>query len=171
MFDSICLHNPQAVGSAFDLGILAETMVFYRHTRVLADAAELVSLLRICGPDSLCAALESGFIELAYIENHLGVSTVNGGRANERHGLVFFESPSQKLDEFTYGKLLIWTNNRRKSRSVTDRLLRYVKPVRWENPAAQDARNDLLNSDFCNACAKAAIRHLAPGYVPPDEAY
>jgi hypothetical protein len=171
MFDSICLHNPQPVGFAFDLGILAEAMVFYRHTRVLVNAAELVSLLRICGPDSLCVALESGFIELAYIENHLGVSTINAGHANERHGLVFVGSPAQNLDEFAYGKLLIWTNNRRKSRNLTDRLVRYVKPVRWEKPAAQDARDDLLYSDFCSACAKAAVRHLAPGYVPPDEAY
>src|SRR5215470_7305978 len=100
--------------------MLAEAMVFYRHVRVLVNAAELVSLLRICGPDSLCAALESGSIELAYIENHLGVSTVNAGQANERHGLVFVASPVQKLDEFAYGKLLTWTNNRRKSRTLTD---------------------------------------------------
>jgi hypothetical protein len=84
---------------------------------------------------------------------------------------VFVASSVQKLDEFAYGKLLIWTNKRRKSRTLTDRLVRYVKPIRWENPDAQDARNDLLDSDFCNACARAAVRHLAPGYVPPDEAY
>ena len=75
VFRSICMHNPQAVGSAFDLGVLAESMVFYQHTRVLAGPSELLSLLRICGPDSLCAALESGFVELLYIENHLAVST------------------------------------------------------------------------------------------------
>ena len=171
MFDSICIHNPQAVGRAFDLGLLAEALVFYRRVRVLVNAAELVSLLRVCGPDSLCVALENGFIELVYIENHLGVSTVNAGQANERHGLVFVASPAQQLSEFAYEKLLVWTNNRRKSRSLTDRLVRYVEPVRWENPAAQDARNDLLDPDFCSACARAAVGHLAPGYVPPDDAY
>jgi len=171
MFDSICLHSPEEVGSAFDLGILAEALVFYRHTRILADASELVSLLRICGPDSLCSAFENGFIELSYIENHLGVSTVNAGKPNERHGLVFIASPVQRFDELTYQKLLTWTSNRRKSRSLTDRFLRYVKPIRWENPAALDARNDLLDPAFCNACAKAATRHLSAGYIPPDEAY
>lgn len=171
MFDSICLHNPQPVGAGFDLGMLAEAMVFYRHTRVLVGAAELLSILRICGPESLCAALEGGFMELVYIENHLGVSTVNAGQPNERHGLVFVESPSQKLDEFVYGKFLVWTNNRRKSRNLTDRLLHYVNPIRWANDAAQDARNDLLNPEFCNACAKASIPHLTAGYVPPEGAY
>lgn len=171
MFDSICLHNPQPVGSAFDLGILAEAMVFYRHTRVLVNASELISLLRICGPDSLCAALENGFIELAYIENHLGVSTINAGQANERHGLIFLESPTQKLDEFAYQRLLVWTNNRLKSRRLTDRLIRYVKPIRWGNSEGEDARNDLLNHDFANACAKAAVRYLAPGYIPPEDSY
>ncbi len=116
MFESICLHNPQPVGAAFDLGILAEAMVFYRRVRIMAGPAELVSLMRICGPDSLCAALESGFIEIAYLENHLGVSTTNAGQANERHGLVFLEAPSQKLDELVYARMLTWINNRRRSR-------------------------------------------------------
>ena len=58
MFDSICIHNPQPFGAAFDLGLLAEAMVFYRQSRVLVSPTDLVSLLRICGPDSLCAALE-----------------------------------------------------------------------------------------------------------------
>jgi hypothetical protein len=171
VFDSICLHNPQPVGSAFDLGILAEAMVFYRQVHVLVGASEILSLLRICGPDSLCAALESGFIELVYVENHLGVATINDGQSNERHGLVFTEAAVQKLDEWVYKKLLLWTDNRRKSRSLTDRLVRHVKPTRWKNPEASAARNDLLDPDFANACARAAVPHLAPGYIPPDDAY
>jgi hypothetical protein len=151
--------------------MLAEAMVFYRHVRVLVDAAELISLLRICGPDSLCATLESGSIELAYIENHLAVATVNAGQVNERHGLVLVASPVQKLGELAYGKLLTWTNNHRKSRILSDRLVQYVKPIRWENRAALDARNDLLDADFCNACARAAVGYLAPGYVPRDNTY
>lgn len=171
MFDSICLHNPQPLGAPFDLGLLAETMVFYRHTRVLVSAGELVSLLRICGPESVCAALESGFMELLYLENHLGVATVNAGRPDERHGLVFTESPVQKLDEWTYKKLLLWTDNRRKSRSLTDRLLQHVKPEKWKNPEAEDARNDLLDQDFAKACARVAVPHLSGGYMPSDCAY
>jgi len=65
MFDSMCVRNPQTEDLAFDPGILAKALVFYRHARVLFNAAELVSLLRICGPESQCAALSSGFIELA----------------------------------------------------------------------------------------------------------
>ena len=110
-------------------------------------------------------------IELVYLENHLGVATINGGKTNERHGLVFTESPLQKLDEWVYQKLLLWTDNRRKSRSLTDRLVRHVKPIRWKNPEAGDARNDLLDPGFANACARAAVPHLAPGYIPPNDAY
>lgn len=171
MFGSICVHNPQPVGSAFDLGVLAEAMVFYRQVHVLAGPSEILSLLRICGPDSLCAALDSGFIELVYLENHLGVATINDGETNERHGLVFTESAVQKFDEWVHKELLSWTNNRRKSRNLTDRLVRHVKPTRWKTPEASDARNDLLDPDFANACARAAAPHLAPGYIPPADAY
>jgi hypothetical protein len=153
--------------------MLAEAMVFYRHTRVLANGAELISLLRICGPDSLCAALESGFIELAYIENRIISALVRLmlDMLTKGMGWCWLRRRPTNLDELAYRTLLIWTDNRRKSRNLTDRLVRYAKPVRWENPAAQDARNDLLDPDFCNACAKAVVRNLAPGYVPPDEAY
>jgi hypothetical protein len=70
-----------------------------------------------------------------------------------------------------YKTLLFWTDNRRKSRTLTDRLVRHTRPTRWKNPAAADARNDLLDPDFANACATAAIPHLASGYIPPERAY
>ena len=171
MFDSICVHNPQTEGSVFDLGTLAEAMIFYRRTRVLVNPAELVSLLRICGPESLCAALGSGFIELAYLENHLGVATVNAGRPNERLGLVMVETQAQKLPEYIYDTLHRWTNNRRKSRALTDQVLRYATPIKWPMSEAEAAKNDLLASDFVGACAKAVIRDLSRGYAPPDDAY
>ncbi|HXJ41885.1 MAG TPA: hypothetical protein VNH18_21590 [Bryobacteraceae bacterium] len=110
-------------------------------------------------------------MELVYIENYLGVATVNGGQTSERHGLIFTESPVQKLDEWTYEKMLLYTNNRRKSRSLADRIARYVKPEKWRSPEAEDARNDLLDPEFANACARAAVPHLTRGYVPPEDAY
>lgn len=171
MFNSIVLHNPQAVGCTFDLGILAEALVFYRRVRVMANPAELISLLRICGPESFCAAMESGFIELAYVQNHLGVATINAGHANERHGVVFVESSSQKLEEFVYDKLLTWNNNRRKTRDLTNRIVQHAKPIRWDAVAVQAARTDILDPAFCNACAITALPYLAPGYVPPANSY
>lgn len=146
-------------------------MVFYRRTRVLVSAAELVTLLRICGPESLCAALENGFLELVYLENHLAVGTINGGSPNERHGLVFVDSTVQQLEEWTYRKLLLWTDNRRKSRSITDRVVRSVKAEKWRAPEAEAARNDLLDPEFTNACGRAAVQHLTRGYIPPEGAF
>jgi hypothetical protein len=79
MFDSICLHNPQAVGYAFDLGILAEAMVFYRHIRVLANAAELVSLLRICGPDSLLPGISFSYKKRAACRERIPRKALQAG--------------------------------------------------------------------------------------------
>ena len=109
-------------------------------------------------------------MELVYIENHLGVATINSGQHNERHGLVFTEANSQQLDEWAYNKLLVWTDNRRKSRRLTDCLLRHVKTTKWMKPQAEAARNDLLDRDFAASCIRAAMPHLTGGYMPAADA-
>jgi hypothetical protein len=92
MFEAICIRRQQRSGTPIDLGFLAEAMTFYRNVHVVADHEIFTFLVRVCGQDSLLAAIEQGFLKLSYLENMLGVSTVDQGKPTERYGLHLISS-------------------------------------------------------------------------------
>ena len=169
MFGDICIRRMQRTGTPIDLGFLAEAMVFYRKVHVVADSALLSYLFRVCGPDSLIAAVEHGFLRLSYLENNLAVSTVNQGRPTERYGLHFVSSEKQTLPSFVERQILCLSGKAGKSRRLANRMARYVDPVVWTQPEATAAMDDLLDSEITDIAAKIVLQEIAPGLRLPED--
>ena len=84
MFDSFCIRRQTIAGSPIDIGFLAEALVFYGRVHVVAEPEAFKYLVRVCSPDTLLASLEEGILQMSFLENLLGVSTVKVG-SQERH--------------------------------------------------------------------------------------
>src|SRR5262245_45598239 len=87
MFRSICLNQQIAPGGPqpFDLGFLAEALLFYDDVRLIANINALNYLVRSCGPETVIALLEEGFLKLTYTQTATAVQTDNTGTPLERH--------------------------------------------------------------------------------------
>ncbi len=168
MFEAICIRRQQATGTPIDLGFLAEAMLFYRDVHVVADDAIFSHLVRVCGPDSLIAAVEHGFLKLSYLENRLGVSTVDQGRPTERYGLHLISSPKCKFLPFAERQVFESTGKTGRSRRLANRLARHVNAVLWAQPEAQAAKEDLLDAEITDRAAKIVLQEVAPGFRLPQ---
>ncbi len=169
MFDSICIRKQRRSGPPIDLGFLAEAMIFYRDVHVVCDDEMLTHLLRVCGPDSLLAAVKDALITLSYVENKLGVASRDLGTPTERHGLVLVSSPQFNFLSFAQKQLEGVTARRGYSRRLAIKLDRHVGKVRWEQSEVDAAQLDFIDPDITDIAAKVILGQLAPG-VPlrPD---
>lgn len=169
MFDAICIRRQQHRRAPIDLGFLAEAMTFYRDVHVVADRETFSYLVRVCGPDSLFAALDQGFLKMSYLENKLGVSTIDQSKPTERYGLHFLTYPKHEFLSLAEGQFFELTGKVGRSRRLANRFAKCVTTVRWGKAEAQAAKDDLLNSEIMDTAAKIILQDLAPGVEMPNE--
>lgn len=168
MFKAICIRRLQRTGAPIDLGFLAEAMLFYRDVHVVADSAVLSHLVRVCGPDSLIAALESGFLKLSYQENDLAINVVDKGRPTERYDPCLLSSPTTTLLPLAEKLFFESTGRTGRSRRLASTFARHVDAVNWTLPEVHAARDDLLDAEITDRAANIALREIAPGIQLPQ---
>ena len=74
MLESIAIRRLETEGRPLDIGLLAETLLFYGKIHLILDHGSLVSLLRTLGPDHLLYLLDNGLATGTYYRQTLGVS-------------------------------------------------------------------------------------------------
>jgi hypothetical protein len=72
-----------------DLGLLAETLFFYRNTHLLLDRSSVLALAKALTERDLLELFDRGVVKLSYTQDNFG--TVSAGIAIA-HGFVAFRS-------------------------------------------------------------------------------
>ncbi|MEA3534282.1 hypothetical protein [Rhizobium sp. CC-YZS058] len=166
--------------SAFDFGLFAETLLFYKETLLLINAPTSFLLLKHIGIDGLKRMVEDGHCRLSYQSKELGVVT------DSHNGLPIYavvEATRTFQDTVREGTLS-------QERLIADALVRAgfgsveaSKAVRQlldiapnENrrfsgrdlPVLQMAMQDLLNRPYTQIAAKISIESRFPMFRVPD---
>ena len=77
MFETIAIRRLETVDRPLDVGLLAETLLFYGQIHLLLDHGSLISLLKTVGPDHLQYLLDNKFATGTFYRETLGVFTKN----------------------------------------------------------------------------------------------
>ena len=64
MFEKICIKSRELNDGRLDMSFLIDTMLFYGEVNVLAHTAEMVTLLKTFGEDTLRELIESRRLKL-----------------------------------------------------------------------------------------------------------
>lgn len=91
MFESIAIRRLETEDQPLDIGLLAETLLFYQKAHLLLDRGSLASLLKSVGPDHLQYLLDNKFATAAFYRDTLGVHT-----KNVVHDFICFELAGTK---------------------------------------------------------------------------
>src|SRR5215203_4117795 len=145
MFESICIRqkSKSSLGHPFDLGVVAEALVFYGKVRVMASHANLDAILRTFTPEGLIELLESDYLKLAYEAEQLGIQTVNTNTAGERYAPVGFSAPKLQLQNHLPNLLMQITGKAGRGRRLARRIARKVEEVKYDRNITEEALTDL----------------------------
>jgi hypothetical protein len=160
----------------FDLGLLAETLVFYQHVNLVADGDMLKSLLRVCGPDSLLALIQDGSLSLAYVQNHLayvqnhiGSLRINDNTSAERHDFALIDFPGRTALQEVLPKFLQEITGRSgRGRRLAKRLSDLILEESYDKSVVDGARADLKDTAYAQEAVSRVLRYLVPEYDLPE---
>lgn len=168
MFDMITVCGLEGVSGRPDLGLLAESLLFYGHVSLTVNAPQLKTLMRVCGYEAVRDLMDMKALSVVYLENHAGVRTTNGGSFNERHDFVVFGTPAQHLQNCLPETLCDFVGKQGKGRRIARQLMPHISPFRHPDTVNDVSLDDIATSSHIGTTIARVVRHLAPEYQVPD---
>src|SRR5688572_26805142 len=100
MFDRICISPVAPEGTRFDLGLLAESLIFYSKVSLILGRTSLRGLVEQIGPDVLVELVTEGYIDVRYVHHILGAITAGKGTSSELYdvGLISLKGSDLESD-------------------------------------------------------------------------
>ena len=169
MFESICIRpNFEAPPLAqLDLGLLAESMLFYQRVDVVLNRLAVHQLIRAIGPQTLVEAAESGLVTFSYWNQTDAVFHRKGKATGQNFvlGMAEFQYP---IEQEVASAIEGLVGRSRKAQRLADRLLLQVSPVTLDHESVHKcATDDALSGEYASDVFRAAIEFLAPKYRIP----
>jgi hypothetical protein len=165
LFDVISIWDKRTdlPDSPFDIGFLAEAMLFYGHVHVFAGRVDLERLINAFGPDLLVEYLREELFTLTYVSNATGVKTENGV-----HLVDVIEIVSQDLQRIASELMVAAIGKAGKGRRTAKRFLDLCNQTRFGGIVGEYGRQDAQDVDYTRAVARTILKREAPDYAIPD---
>jgi hypothetical protein len=170
MFGQATIHRGLA-GNSADLGLLAETLLFYNDVVLLLDYGSLALLLEALDHDTIVRLTTEFGVKVSYHRQSLATAMINlgGVQANafmavspngkQKNGRISIHDELLELIERKHGET-------RQSRKLAKHLLEVISIHQISPKTILDlssaATKDLLDSEFGAYAAKETIIQLAP---------
>ncbi len=167
MFEALTIRRLNEV-DGLDFGLLAESLLFYDRVILTVNSAQLTSLVRVCGYETVRELFDMKVLSLTYLENGSGVRTLNTGTSNEIHDFVLYDVARLHLQNCLPDLLKDLIGREGKARRVAERLKRSIVSSSYSQSLNEEVLEDSQNSDYVSQAISRVVRHLAPEYPTPD---
>jgi len=167
VFESITIRRLVDT-DGLDFGLLAEALLFYDKVNLVVDSAQLQSLVRVSGHETLRELFDMEALSLTYLENIFGVRTLNTGTSNEVHDFVLVDSARHHLQNFLPQVLKEAIGKDGKARRVAEQFKRHIASSSYTHALNKEALEDIHSRDYVSQAISKIVQHLAPEYPLPD---
>jgi hypothetical protein len=168
VFERITINRHGIAGTPFDLGSLAEALLFYKKVRVIVDPESFRYLLRSCGPEELLLLFAMGALEIEFYENQTAVASVDSNRGpiyevkTLTAGVMKYEKVARKFfDE--------WAGPSGKGAAkLFAKFGKNVSRSEFTLDILEQAHCDLIDQNYLAQAAAGVLSVLAPEYALPE---
>ncbi len=175
MFDKVTIHRGTSK-EKFNLGLLAELMLFYQDVSLILDRGSLTLLLNTLSPDTILRLTREHGVKFSYHREMFGLltNTINGIPANNFGAFTFggsakkkVVSVNQEIEETVRRVLGISSQTRKFVKEFVAHVSREVIAATDLDDLKEFAKTDLLNLKYSKYAMLDAMSHLVPS-VPVD---
>jgi hypothetical protein len=166
MFESICIREQE--NGLFDLGFLAEAMLFYQQVRVIGRVAAVRQLVKAFGPDRIVEALQSGRLKLSYMDTMGGIQTLNSGTSMELHAPISISAVRHKLQDVAPEIFIEAIGRSGAGRRTSAHFVSFVDIQPYEKSILESANADFRSVDFLNLAFREVLTAIVPDLRLPN---
>jgi hypothetical protein len=173
MFGQITIHRG-LTANKFDLGLLAETLLFYSDVLLLLDRGSLSLLLSALDQDTILRLVDEFGLKLSYHRENFGTITTNkNGVAINNFSDFKASGPKRKIRsvheeiEEVLGRQI---GTDRQARRFKKKIIEKTSSFKFQREDCvsliEAARSDIKDKSYTNDAVKNAISILAPSITP-----
>jgi hypothetical protein len=177
MFDFVVFRRTGTVEKLVDVGLLAETLLFYQKVHIILDQESLAEFIRIIGLDQLVSLLDRPNITASFQRNMTGVVNSNG-IILYNYTLFRVTRPGDKpieMDDRTYVRHLVerYAGKSKAVRRASKRLCSKLvfSPLPESGTGIDDilgsAASDLTDNSFVRSSIVKILSIIAPDLTLP----
>jgi hypothetical protein len=179
MFDFVVLRRTGLDDRVLDVGLLAETLLFYQKIHLLLDNGTLGYLLKTIGGERLLALIERKGITAAFLRDNIGtVKNIESGLAFYNFAQFQFSgTPDKKhMNDKEWFQLMVERNlgSSRETKRLAKRLCDAISFAHLKDKALKGtdlptvAREDLRDVVFVDEAVRQALAELLPSVELPS---
>ena len=146
------------------MSFLIDTMLFYGEVNVLAHTAEMVTLLKTFGEDTLRELIESRRLKLHIRQNILGVATQPFG-ADIHYGVELFRGNNVSVHNILYTAHQQVVHNSMYNMKFADSFSEIAQAHAYEPVIGQMIDADFLNTVYLTQAVAEILHTYVPEYV------
>jgi hypothetical protein len=169
VFERITINRQGLTGFPFDLGSLAEALLFYKKVRVIVDPGSFFYLLRSCGPEELLHLFAMGALEIEFYENQTAVAATDTNRG-PIYELKTLSASVMKYEPVSRKFFDEWAGPSGKGGARLFKMFgRNVSRSEFTVDVLEQAHSDLIDQDYLSQATAGVVSVLAPEYALPEE--
>lgn len=179
MFEKALIRNSIQSDMTSDLGLVAETLLFYRHVQWMLNQGNLSDVAKRIGLDNLFYLIDSGYVKATFLRDTPVVYTDNS-TGIESHSFVYIKMGAKgtkrlpKDDELIADLITRAMDGQKPSRRQVRKFLDKI-PFRElggskNNPSSinRDVYDDVSNDNFVNKAMRAVLQTRLPNWEIPE---
>lgn len=162
MFDRICIPPKYPEGTSFDIGQMAESLLFYGEVILILKYSSLKGLLQQCNPETIIRLLEHGRLKLKYTHHMLGAISRNENLPFARYDFGLISSEKQRIDNAAQTILQEITGKKGKGRRLAHRLIKYIEPISYEEEITKQIVTEIQDGKFISEYIFRKLKKVDP---------
>lgn len=172
MFKKICI-KPNESTFPTDIGFIAEALLYYEKVILIASTDTFPILINNCDKDLLLELLLRGNLQILIRENMLGTMSQTLSNGNVINDVSLISSDRITAENVVFDGLFKATGRRGHSKRVTNRLMEFIKPIKYDNGICDLIRDDLDDKSFVKQSIIDTIQFYNPNLIlsPSDIHY
>lgn len=148
MFERICVPPKEPGGIQFDLGALAESLIFYKEVYLVLEANSLNGLLKQLGPDLLLELITDRYLHVRYKDHLLAAFTKGKGTLLPLYDIGTVQAEGMDLETVALKAFREVTGKSGRGRRLAARFCRHVQLIRYQQAIIQNIRHDMEDGAY-----------------------
>lgn len=163
MFERICVPPKEPEGTQFDLGVLAESLIFYREVYLVLGATSLKGILQQLGPDLLLELIADRYLQIRYIDHMLGAITAGKGTPFPLYDVGIIHAEGRDLEAVSRDAFTLVTGKSGRGRRLAARFCQQVQLIGYPEAITQSITREMQEGEYL----EEFIRRQLTGKVLP----
>lgn len=148
MFERICIPPIHPERRLFDLGLLAESLIFYHEVYLVLGATTLQGILQQLGPDILVELISSQNLKVRYVDHILGAITAGKGTPFELYDVGIIHAEKHNLETFAREAFIQATGKAGRGRRLASRFCQAVEPISYADNITRCITNEMQDGSY-----------------------